>query len=41
MSDPIQEFDQELRNMLKDAYDIGGSDAETLLEVATACMKAP
>ncbi len=41
MSDPIEDLDNELRNILKDAYDISESDAETLLEVTAACMKSP
>lgn len=41
MSDPVEEFDRELRQILRDMYDIGDSDAETLLEVVSACMKNP
>jgi hypothetical protein len=41
MADPIHDLDEKLRRLLRDAYDIGDSDAETLLEVATTCMKSP
>jgi hypothetical protein len=41
MSDPIERLDRELRQMLMDVYNIGDSDAETLLEVVSSCMKAP
>ena len=39
MGDPIREFDETLRGILRDAYDIGDTDAETLLEVALTCAK--
>ena len=40
MPDAIEKFDQELRQLVKNMYDIGDTDAETLLEVALTCSKS-
>ena len=37
--DAIQEMDQKLRQILRDMYDIGDTEAQTLLKVAIQCAK--